>query len=134
MKNWRATLTNGEVVESDQAGSWKLLVSKCKDKDLKIASLKYNDKEIDTRAVSYFVIHSGFASLNSELRSMRIGLGSFRPNGKCNIRWFNVAGEPLYTDHKQIIKPEQAKMYKPLAIEVEKCDVPTTQPTTDSGN
>lgn len=120
MKAWEATLTNGDVVSSDRAGEWKKLVELCKTKELKISSLKYNNEEIDDRAVSYFVIHSGFASINSEIRSMRIGLGSFRPNGKCKISWFNVAGNTIYSDHKQIIRPEKAEMYKPLTIEVEK--------------
>lgn len=134
MKSWRATLINGKIVSSDQAGAWKLLVHNCKQNSLKITSLKYNDEEVDDRAISYFVIHSSFASINSKARSIRIGLGSFRANGKCNIRWFNVEGDPIYPDHKEVIMPKKAEMYKPLTIEVEKCVARTIHPTTDKEN
>lgn len=120
MKQWEATLTNGEVVKSDIAGEWRKLVTKCKESDLKISSLKYDGKETDERAISYFVIHSAFSLMLSKITSMRIGLGSFRANGKCRIRWFNVEGQEIYTDHSQVIRPEKAEMYKPLTIEAER--------------
>ncbi len=118
MNDWVATLSDGSIEQSDQAGAWRKLANRCKEKSLTIQSLKYDNEEIDERAVSYFVIHSAFSLMMNDHQSIRMGLGCFRPNGKCRIRWFYATGKRIHKNHSEIVNPIKAEAYKDLTIEV----------------
>ncbi len=119
MQKWKATLSNGEVVDEHDMQTWRNLSVRCYKEGLKIKSLKFEDKEVDPSAVSYFIIFDSLTFLMSKQQRWRRGIGSVRPNGKARIVWRTIQGTIENGDYTEVSR-EVDKAWKEVAIEVDR--------------
>lgn len=129
MEKWKATLSNGEVVDEHDMKSWRKLKAKCLVEGLKIRSLQFEGEEVDPRAISYFVIFDAVAFLFAKDQRFRRGVGSFRSNGKARIIWRTLEGNIQGGDYTEIVQPKNTS-WQEVAILVERSDHEPDKQTT----
>lgn len=105
--HYEITLSNNEIVyESENIRSWRKLLDKCREENLKIKNfvIFYNDKKKNIRrnhSSYFFIIQDMVAAIKSGSARMKKGYGVVcnHPGGveRCYIDWFNTKnGQPLY--------------------------------------
>jgi hypothetical protein len=115
---WKIKLSNGDTVEqSEDQFLWRKIMNRCKENGLHIVSFTWNGKEIDDRATACFIINDVAGSTVRGLVRARVGLGSFRENGKGRIMWKTQVGNPTAGDYCEVIRPDKAQTYKEISID-----------------
>lgn len=115
---WEVTLSDGNVIEQEADFSlWRRTVGLCRERGLHLTSFKWNGEEVDPRGVHCFVIHDVVGSTSRGIVRARVGMGTFRSNGKGRIHWKTQVGDPAYGDYVEVVKPEKAATYMEVAVE-----------------
>ena len=115
---WKATLSDGSQFEqTSDVGEWRKLVGKCIAEGLHLTSFTYNDEEVDPRGQSCFIVYDAVGSMKQGMVRARVGIGTFRSNGKGHISWKTQVGNPEYGDYNEVIKPDEAAKYLDIAVE-----------------
>lgn len=118
---WKAKLSDGSVVEqSNDIALWRRTMNHCKEQGLQVVSFTWNDEEVDDRAVACFIINDAAGSTAHGLLRARVGLGTFRENGKGRIQWKTVVGDPKYGDYSEVVQAKDAATYREISIDRKK--------------
>ncbi len=116
---WQATLSNNEVIQqSPDVSKWrKQVMERCNRDDLHLISFTWDGEEVDPRGESCFIINDVYGFAGAGVIRARLGLGTFRSNGKGRIIWKTLLGDPKCGNYSEVIPPEKAAVYMELAVE-----------------
>lgn len=115
---WEVKISDGSVVQQNGDFSlWRQTMTRCKEQGLHIESFTWEGKEVDNRGVECFIINDIVGSAARGIVRARIGLGTFRSNGKGRIQWKTLKGDPTFGNYSEVVKAEDAARFHEIAVE-----------------